>query len=141
MKQNVKERPLRVGMISLGCAKNLVDAEIMLGSLLKGGVEIINDATQADAVIVNTCSFIDSAQEESVDTILESAEVREASNRGQALIVSGCLPQRFRDELPKLLPEVDAFMGIDQVAQAAVIVREALQRRAGRTRTADGRPR
>ena len=108
---------MRVGLISLGCAKNLVDAEIMLGSLLKDGVEITNDAAQADAVIVNTCSFIDSAQEESVDTILESAEVREAKNRGQSLIVSGCLPQRFRDELPKLLPEVDAFMGIDQVAQ------------------------
>ena len=87
----------------------------MLGSLMKDGVEITNDAAQADAVIVNTCSFIDSAQEESVDTILESAELREAKNRGQGLIVSGCLPQRFREELPKLLPEVDAFMGIDQV--------------------------
>src|SRR5690348_8496480 len=116
-------------MISLGCAKNLVDAEIMLGSLLKAGVEITNDAASADALIVNTCSFIDAAQEESVDTILESAEVREANNRGQGLIVSGCLPQRFREELPKLLPEVDAFMGVDQVAQVAEIVDEALIRR------------
>jgi ribosomal protein S12 methylthiotransferase len=122
--------PLRVGLISLGCAKNLVDAEIMLGALLKDGVEITNDAAQADAVIVNTCSFIDAAQEESVDTILESAEVRAAKNRGQSLIVSGCLPQRFRDELPKLLPEVDAFMGIDQVAQVPEIVRQAVARRA-----------
>jgi ribosomal protein S12 methylthiotransferase len=122
--------PVRVGLISLGCAKNLVDAEIMLGSLLKSGVEITNDAAQADVVIVNTCSFIDSAQEESVDTILESAEVREANNRGQGLIVSGCLPQRFRDELPKLLPEVDAFMGIDQVAQVSDIVKQAMARRA-----------
>lgn len=127
-----RERPLRVGLISLGCAKNLVDAEIMLGSLLKSGVEITNDAAQADAVIINTCSFIDSAQEESVDAILESAEVREAGNRGQSLIVSGCLPQRFRDELPKLLPEVDAFMGIDQVARAADIVKEAVANRAGK---------
>ena len=102
----------------------------MLGSLLKSGVEITNDATQADAVIVNTCSFIDSAQEESVDTILESAEVREAKNRGQSLIVSGCLPQRFREQLPKLLPEVDAFMGIDQVAQVSDIVKQAMARRA-----------
>jgi len=125
-------RPLRVGLISLGCAKNLVDAEIMLGALLKDGVEITNDATQADAVIVNTCSFIDAAQEESVDVILESAEVRAAKNRGQSLIVSGCLPQRFRDELPKLLPEVDAFMGIDQVAQVSDIVRRAVARRAER---------
>ena len=113
-------------MISLGCAKNLVDAEIMLGALLKSGVEITNDPAQADAVIVNTCSFIDAAQEESVDTILESAEVRKAKNRGQSLIVSGCLPQRFRDELPKLLPEVDAFMGIDQIAQVPDIVRQAV---------------
>jgi ribosomal protein S12 methylthiotransferase len=124
------DRPVRVGLISLGCAKNLVDAEIMLGSLLKDGVEITNDAAQADVVIVNTCSFIDSAQEESVDTILESAEVREANNRGQGLIVSGCLPQRFREELPKLLPEVDAFMGIDQVAQVSDIVKQTMARRA-----------
>src|SRR3954470_8237192 len=129
MKEQSTERPVRVGLISLGCAKNLVDAEIMLGSLLKDGVEITNDAAQADVVIVNTCSFIDSAQEESVDTILESAQLREAKNRGQGLIVSGCLPQRFRDELPKLLPEVDAFMGIDQVARAGEMVREALERR------------
>jgi len=121
---------VRVGLISLGCAKNLVDAEIMLGSLLKGGVEITNDATQADAVIVNTCSFIDSAQEESVDTILESVELRDARQRGQAVIVSGCLPQRFREELPKLMPEVDAFMGIDQVAQVSEIVGQAIASRA-----------
>jgi ribosomal protein S12 methylthiotransferase len=125
-----ENRPLRVGLISLGCAKNLVDAEIMLGSLLKNGVEITNDAVQADAIIVNTCSFIDSAQEESVDTILESIELREAANRGQAVIVSGCLPQRFRDELPKLMPEVDAFMGIDQVAQVGDIVGKAVAKRA-----------
>ena len=130
MKDKSPERPVRVGLISLGCAKNLVDAEIMLGSLLKGGAEITNDAAQADVVIVNTCSFIDSAQEESVGAILESAELREAKNRGQGLIVSGCLPQRFRDELPKLLPEVDAFMGIDQVAQVSDIVKQAMARRA-----------
>lgn len=129
--QNNK-RPVRVGMISLGCAKNLVDAEIMLGSLMKGGVEITNDAASADVVIVNTCSFIDAAQEESVDAILESAAVREANNRGQGLIVSGCLPQRFREELPKLLPEVDAFMGIDQVAQVSDIVQRALENRGKR---------
>ncbi|MGH7969448.1 MAG: radical SAM protein, partial [Limisphaerales bacterium] len=119
-------------MISLGCAKNLVDSEIMVGTLLAAGVELTNDPTQADAVIVNTCSFIDSAQEESVDAILESDAVRQAHNRGQGLVVAGCLPQRFRDELPKLLPEVDAFMGIDQVAQVPQIIRAALQRRAAR---------
>ncbi|MDB6066204.1 MAG: ribosomal protein methylthiotransferase [Pedosphaera sp.] len=129
------KRPVRVGLISLGCAKNLVDAEIMLGSLMKGGVEITNDAASADVVIVNTCSFIDSAQEESVDAILQSAELREAQNRGQGLIVSGCLPQRFREELPKLLPEVDAFMGIDQVAQVSEIVQQAMEHRAERLKS------
>ena len=131
-------RPVRVGMISLGCAKNLVDAEIMLGSLLKAGVEITNDAATADAVIVNTCSFIDAAQEESVDAILESVAVREANHRGQAIIVSGCLSQRFREELPKLLPEVDAFMGIDQVAQVGELVREAIERRKSKVQSATG---
>jgi ribosomal protein S12 methylthiotransferase len=116
-------------LISLGCAKNLVDSEIMLGSLLKDGLEVTNDAREADVVIVNTCSFIDSAQEESVDTILESVEVREATDRGQGLIVAGCLPQRFREELPKLLPEVDAFMGIDQVANVSELVRTVRKRR------------
>src|SRR5664279_3476960 len=129
MKEAAIERPVRVGLISLGCAKNLVDAEVMVGTLLKNGIEITNDTARADVVIVNTCSFIDSAQEESVDTILESAELRDAKNRGQGLIVSGCLPQRFREELPKLLPEVDAFMGIDQVAQVADIVKQAVQNR------------
>ena len=122
-------------MISLGCAKNLVDAEIMLGSLVKEGVEITNDAASADVVIVNTCSFIDAAQEESVDAILESAQVREAQNRGQGLIVSGCLPQRFQEELPKLLPEVDAFMGVDQVAQINEIVQKAMVHRSERVAT------
>ncbi|MBP9901705.1 MAG: 30S ribosomal protein S12 methylthiotransferase RimO [Verrucomicrobiota bacterium] len=137
-KTTAKDRPLRVGLISLGCAKNLVDAEIMLGSLLKDGVEITNDPARADVVIVNTCSFIDSAQEESVDTILESAAVREANQRGQGLVVSGCLSQRFREELPKLFPEVDAFMGIDQVAQVADIVRQALARRTAKLAEGQG---
>src|ERR1039458_6684344 len=134
MKQDSIARPVRVGMISLGCAKNLVDAEVMVGTLLKDGVEITSDTAQADVVIVNTCSFIDSAQQESVDTILESAELREAKNRGQGLIVSGCLPQRFREQLPALLPEVDVFMGIDQVAQVTDLVKQALVRRAGSLR-------
>jgi ribosomal protein S12 methylthiotransferase len=128
----IPKKPVRVGLISLGCAKNLVDAEIMLGSLVKSGVEITNDAATADVVIVNTCSFIDAAQEESVDAILESSELREAQNRGQGLIVSGCLPQRFREELPKLLPEVDAFMGIDQVEEIPHIVQQAIAHRTER---------
>ncbi|MBI5383237.1 MAG: 30S ribosomal protein S12 methylthiotransferase RimO [Verrucomicrobia bacterium] len=110
----------------------MVDAEIMLGTLMRDGLQITNDAAQADVVIVNTCSFIDAAQEESVDTILESAALRDARHRGQALVVSGCLPQRFRDDLPKLMPEVDAFIGIDQVAQISEIVRRALEHRAAK---------
>jgi ribosomal protein S12 methylthiotransferase len=131
--------PLRVGMISLGCAKNLVDGEIMLGTLLKDGVEILNDPAKADVIIVNTCSFIDTAQEESVDAILQSAELREARNENQGLVVAGCLSQRFRDQLPKLLPEVDAFMGIDQVAQVTEIAKQALARRAEKL-SANGSP-
>ena len=131
----------KVGLISLGCAKNLVDAEIMLGSLLKAGHEIVNDATQAEVVIVNTCSFIDAAQEESIDTILESSELREKTHPSQGLIVSGCLPQRFREELPKLLPEVDAFMGIDQVSDVSRIVHEAWQHRARRLQSPAAAPR
>ena len=123
-------RPRTGGLISLGCAKNLVDAEIMLGSLLKGGFEIVNDPAEADAVIVNTCSFIDAAQEESVDTIFESTEFREKTRPGQAVIVSGCMPQRFREELPKLMPEVDVFMGIDQVEQVGQLVEQAIASRA-----------
>ena len=138
-KSKTKAAPVRVGMISLGCAKNLVDAEIMLGSLLKDGVEITNDAALADVVIVNTCSFIDSAQEESVDTILESAVVREAKNRGQGLVVSGCLPQRFREDLPKLFPEVDAFMGIDQVANVSEIVKQAMARRKAKVQSPESK--
>src|SRR5256885_14492617 len=139
MKEKIEEQPLRVGLISLGCAKNLVDAEIMLGTLLKDGLEITNDAAQADVVIVNTCSFIDSAQEESVDAILESAEVRKADNRGHGLVVSGCMTQRFPDELPKLLPEVDAFMGIDQVANVTSVVKTALAHRRGRVKNGRGK--
>jgi ribosomal protein S12 methylthiotransferase len=126
--------PIRVGLISLGCAKNLVDAEIMLGSLLKAGIQITNDASEADVVIVNSCSFIESAQQESIDAILESDELRNQRKPHQGLIVSGCLPQRYRDELPTLLPEVDAFMGVDQVAQAPQIVRAALERRKQKTK-------
>jgi ribosomal protein S12 methylthiotransferase len=122
-------------MISLGCAKNLVDSEVMIGTLLKDGVEITSDAAQADVVIVNTCSFIDFAQQESVNTILESAALREPKHRGQGLIVAGCLPQRFREQLPALLPEVDAFMGVDQVTQVTQIVKHVMARRAQRPKS------
>lgn len=130
MNSKIPSKTLRVGLVSLGCAKNLVDAEIMLGALLKEGVEITNQPSEADAIIVNTCSFIDAAQEESVDAILDSAAERDRLHPNQGLIVAGCMPQRFREELPKLLPEVDVFMGIDQVAKVSDLVQEALRHRA-----------
>src|SRR5260370_38934646 len=104
-KNNSNEHPVRVGLISLGCAKNLVDAEIMLGSLMKDGIEITNDAAQADVVIVNTCSFIDSAQEESVEAILESAKLLEAQYGSQGLIGSCSLPRPLCVELTHMQSE------------------------------------
>ena len=119
----------KVGMISLGCAKNLVDAEIMLGSVRAQGMEITASAEDADVLIVNTCAFIDSAKEESIEAILQSHEARGLRRRpGQKLIVSGCMAQRFSTDLAHEMREVDAFMGLDQVAQAGEIVRRVLDR-------------
>jgi ribosomal protein S12 methylthiotransferase len=119
----------KVGMISLGCAKNLVDAEIMLGGIVKEGMQITSDADDADVLIVNTCAFIDSAKEESIEAILESHENRGLKKRaGQRLIVTGCMAQRFSKELTTELSEVDAFLGLDQVADAGRLVREILER-------------
>ena len=113
----------KVGMISLGCAKNLVDAEIMLGSVLQRGMEITSRAEEADVLVVNTCAFIDSAKEESIDAILDAHQQRGLSQRpNQKLIVSGCMSQRFSHELREQLPEVDAFIGLDQVSQLGEIV-------------------
>ena len=131
-KDNGAPDPVRVGLISLGCAKNLVDSEVMLGCLLERGFKVVNDPAEAQALVVNTCSFIDAAKTESINAIMDSAAVREAQCRGQALIVAGCLTQRFPDELPRLLPEVDAFMGIDQVTRIPDLVEQALARRARR---------
>ncbi len=103
-------------MISLGCAKNLVDAEIMLGDILAHGMEVTANAEEADVVIVNTCAFIDSAKEESIEAILDAHQERGLRKRpGQKLVVSGCMSQRFAAELASEIPEVDAFMGLDQI--------------------------
>ncbi len=116
-------------MISLGCAKNLVDAEIMLGSVRARGMEITGSAEDADVLIVNTCAFIDSAKEESIEAILHAHEARGLRRRpGQKLIVSGCMAQRFAQDLAREMPEVDAFMGLDQVAQTGEIVERVLAR-------------
>jgi len=119
--------PPKVGMISLGCAKNLVDAEIMLGSVLQSGMQITADADDADVLVVNTCAFIDSAKEESIEAILEAHQQRGLGKKpGQKLIVSGCMSQRFSRELREALPEVDAFVGLDQVSELGPIVERVL---------------
>jgi len=116
-------------MISLGCAKNLVDAEIMLGSVLARGMEITSRAEDADVLVVNTCAFIDSAKEESIEAILETHQQRGLNKKPhQKLIVSGCMSQRFSNELREAFPEVDAFIGLDQVAQLGEIVEQIVTR-------------
>jgi ribosomal protein S12 methylthiotransferase len=123
-------RKPKIGMISLGCAKNLVDAEIMLGSVLQRGMEITSRAEEADVLVVNTCAFIDSAKEESIEAILEAHQQRGLNKRpDQKLIVSGCMSQRFARELHNELPEVDAFIGLDQVAELGEIVERVLSKR------------
>jgi ribosomal protein S12 methylthiotransferase len=125
---HVPRKP-KIGMISLGCAKNLVDAEIMLGSVLQRGMEITSRAEDADVLVVNTCAFIDSAKEESIEAILEAHQQRGLNKRpDQKLIVSGCMSQRFARELHNELPEVDAFIGLDQVSELGAIVEEMVTR-------------
>jgi ribosomal protein S12 methylthiotransferase len=124
----VRGLPVKVGMISLGCAKNLVDAEIMLGSVLQRGMEITSSADEADVLVVNTCAFIDSAKEESIEAILDAHQQRGLSKRAhQKLIVSGCMSQRFARELREAMPEVDAFIGLDQVGELGAIVEKVLE--------------
>jgi len=119
----------KVGMISLGCAKNLVDAEIMLGSVLQRGMEITSRAEEADVLVINTCAFIDSAKEESIGAILEAHQQRGLNKRpDQKLIVSGCMSQRFAKELSNEMPEVDAFIGLDQVSELGAIVEKVVAR-------------
>jgi ribosomal protein S12 methylthiotransferase len=121
-------KPTKVGLISLGCAKNLLDAEIMLGSVLRSGMKITSRAEDADVLVVNTCAFIDSAKEESIEAILEAHQQRGLNKRlNQKLIVSGCMSQRFASDLRQLLPEVDAFIGLDQVSDLGEIVQKVVR--------------
>jgi ribosomal protein S12 methylthiotransferase len=105
---------MKIGFVSLGCPKNLVDSEVMLGMAEKEGHEITADASQADVLVVNTCAFIDRAKQESIDTILEMAELKKQA-AGRRLIVTGCLAERYRDELKKEIPEIDAVLGTGEV--------------------------
>ncbi|MBQ3668058.1 MAG: 30S ribosomal protein S12 methylthiotransferase RimO [Clostridia bacterium] len=115
---------LKIGMVSLGCSKNLVDSEVMMGMLSENGMEIVADAEKADVIIVNTCGFIDSAKQESIDTILEMAEMKK---RGlKKLLVTGCLVQRYADDLKAQLPEVDGFMGVSEYAKLPEVIRRMM---------------
>ena len=106
----------KVGFVSLGCPKNLVDSEVMMGMLAQGGAQITPRAEDADIIVVNTCSFIDKAQQESVDAILEMAQ-HKIAGRAQKLIVAGCLVERYRNEIQKNIPEVDAVVGTGELQQ------------------------
>jgi hypothetical protein len=115
---------IKVGLVSLGCAKNLIDSEIMVGHLQQAGMTMTPEADLADVLIINTCSFIDMAKKESVGAIHEAVDARGESKKRkkQKIIVAGCLSQRFREELPTLMPDVDAFIGLDQITQVAPII-------------------
>ena len=104
----------KIGFISLGCPKNLVDSEVMMGQLKANGYQITANAEEADTVVVNTCGFIDSAKKESIDTILEAAQLK-VTGKAKRLVVAGCLVERYRDELKAAMPEVDAFIGTSQI--------------------------
>ncbi len=108
--------PVKVGFISLGCPKNLVDSEVMMGLLQQAGASLTTDAADADVLVVNTCSFIDSAQQESVNTILEMAKHKTAG-RATRLVVAGCLVERYRDDIRQQIPEVDAVVGTGELSE------------------------
>src|ERR1041385_400105 len=116
---------LKVGFVSLGCPKNLVDSEVMMGMLAAKGHELTPHPDQADVLVVNTCSFIDPAKKESVDTILEMAEYKKIG-RAQKLIVAGCLVERYRGDIRRELPEVDALIGTNEL-ESVVAVCEGLE--------------
>jgi len=142
--------PKKVGFVSLGCPKNLVDSEVMMGMLTQAGAQLTQRAEDADVIVVNTCSFIDSAQQESVNTILEMAR-HKTGGRAQKLVVAGCLVERYRDEIRKNIPEVDAVVGtgeLDGILAAAGVAQAPQQnspfkilnsRAEGNAREAQGR--
>src|SRR5215831_19317911 len=106
--------PKKVGFVSLGCPKNLVDSEVMMGMLTQAGAELTPLAEEADVIVVNTCSFIESAQQESVNVILEMARRKNAGG-ARKLVVAGCMVERFRAEIRKNIPEVDAVLGTGEL--------------------------
>jgi len=118
----------KVSLVSLGCPKNLVDAEVMLGHLPESRFEIITDESKADIIIINTCSFIEDAKQESVETILEVADYKQ-QGACQLLVVSGCLPQRYQDQLAGQLPEVDLFLGTGDAPRIVDLLERQLRKK------------
>ncbi len=116
---------MKIGFLSLGCPKNLVDGEVMLGIARQAGHEITNDASSADVLVVNTCAFIDNAKQESIDAILEMAQQKRDGNCSR-LVVTGCLAERYRDELRKEIPEIDALLGTGEVPDILTALGEGL---------------
>ena len=119
----------KIGFISLGCPKNLVDSEVMMGQLKQAGYEVTNDASEAETLVVNTCGFIDSAKKESVEAILEAARLK-SEGPCRRLVVAGCLVERYRDELRAEIPEVDVFIGTNQIGDITAICDERTNARA-----------
>src|SRR5258708_11142441 len=121
MAHSCKERQMKIGLVSLGCPKNLVDGEVMLGYAQQAGHEITPDARDADVIVVNTCAFIDNAKQESIDAILEMAQ-HKRDGKASRLVVTGCLAERYRDELRAEIPEIDAVLGTGEVAEIVAAI-------------------
>src|SRR5438067_3276257 len=112
----------KVGFVSLGCPKNLVDSEVMLGTLARQGYSITAHKEDADVIVVNTCGFIDTAKKESIDTILEMAALK-TDGSCKKLVVAGCLAERYRSEIQKEIPEIDFIFGPDELGRIVEAVR------------------
>jgi ribosomal protein S12 methylthiotransferase len=124
----MEKMAVKIGVISLGCAKNRVDTEVMLGILKDEGYEFVQELDQADIALINTCSFTNDAKEESINTILEAEQQKRFGNL-KGIIVVGCLPQRFKNELKKLLPRVDAYLGVTAYKDIKKAVKEVAEGR------------
>jgi len=117
--------PLKVSMVSLGCPKNTVDGEVLLGDLFRSGFEIIDAAEEADAIVINTCGFVEDAKAESIDTIIQAARLK-AEGQVKRVVVTGCLAQRYSDELAEQLPEADLVVGFQKYDNLAGSLKEVL---------------
>src|SRR5438876_11432597 len=118
----MSDKTPKIGFVSLGCPKNLVDSEVMLGTLARQDYSITAQKEEADVIVVNTCGFIDTAKKESIDTILEMAELKTQGNC-KRLVVAGCLAERYRNEIQKEIPEIDFIFGPDELGRILEAVR------------------